>query len=238
VHRSPRVLVAWLIVGVVAIVTARVVAGDLAALHRRARSLGPDEPVLLAARELPLGAQLTPSDVRAVTRPRATVPPDAVRDVRDVVGRTVGTGLARDDVVRAVHLAPADRPGIDGVVPIGRRAIHVALKDGFSPPQGAVVDVLAAFDAAQGESGPAAAGPVARGARVLAAAGPVARGARVLAVDDAGESAGNSGTGVTLLVTEAEANGVAYAASTGDIVIALAPPETACCTPSSRTPSP
>jgi pilus assembly protein CpaB len=226
-HRSPRVLVAWLIVGVAAIVTARVVTGDLAALHKRARSLGPDIRVLLAARDLPLGAKLTPGDVRAVIRPASTVPPDAMRDVQDVDGRVVSMGFARDDVVRAVHLAPAERTGIDGLIPNGRRAIFIALKDVFRPPLGAVVDVLASF-------GPDEAG----GQGLAGGAGPVARGARVLAVDESGDSGTASGAGVTLLVTEAEANGVAYAAGNGEVVIALAPPETACCTPSSSSPAP
>jgi hypothetical protein len=60
----------------------------------------------------------------------------------------------------------------------------------------------------------------------------------VLAVEEMGDSGVESGAGVTLLVTEAEANGVAYAAGNGELVIALAPPETACCTPSSPSPAP
>src|SRR2546423_6488581 len=104
-HRSPRVLLAWTIVVVVAIVTARVVTNDLAALHRRARTLGPDVHVLLAARDLPLGATIARSDLRTVIRPASTVPPDAMRDGGDTVGRVVALGFARDDVVRAAHLA-------------------------------------------------------------------------------------------------------------------------------------
>ncbi len=225
-RRSPRVVLAWLIVAVVAIATARVVAGDLAALHRRARSLGPDVTVLLAARDLPLGSTLTARDLHAVQRPRATVPPDAVRDAGAVLGRVVAMSFARDDVVRAVHLVPADRDGLGGVVPNGRRAMHVVLKDGFRPPLGAVVDVLTAFDAG------------APGRGLHESAGTVARGALVLGIDDPGESGVGDGTGVTLLVAEGEANGVAYATGNGHLVLALAPPETACCTPSSPSPAP
>jgi Flp pilus assembly protein CpaB len=85
--------------------------------------------------------------------------------------------------------------------------------------------VLGAFDTGDLESG---------GSRRAAL---VAQGARVLATDDAAsddaESAGDAEPGVTLLVTEAEAGAVAYAASYGSITIALAPPEAACC-PSPR----
>ena len=40
-RRSPRVVLAWLATLVVALTTARVVGGDLATLHRRAATLGP-----------------------------------------------------------------------------------------------------------------------------------------------------------------------------------------------------
>jgi Flp pilus assembly protein CpaB len=220
-HRSPRVILAWTIVVVVAIATARFVASDLAALHRRARNLGPDIRVLLAARDLPLGATIGTGDVRTVIRPASTVPPDAMRDGGDVTGRVVAVDLARDDVIRAVHLASRDRTGLDGIVPVGRRAVHVAIKDGFRPRMGAVVDVLAAFD-------PALGGPGTRHTAIT-----VARGARVLGVDDVAQSGAEGGAGVTLLVTEGEASEVAYAAGNGELSVALAPPEAACCTSSS-----
>ena len=42
--------------------------------------------------------------------------------------------------------------------------------------------------------------------------------------------AGNvTGAGVTVLVTEDEARGVAYAAAIGEVMLALAPAQTACC---------
>ena len=191
----------------------------------RARS-APTCAVLLAARTLPLGATIGANDLHSVVRPAATVPSDAIRDPHDAAGRVVALDLAREDVVRAAHLAPRERTGLDGIVPMGRRAVHVPAGSGFRPAVGAVVDVLAAFDP------------------VLSAAGPrnmattVARGARVLAVDDAAQSGADDGTGVTLLVTEGEAGAVAYAAGNGEVSIALAPPETACCTSSTSSPGP
>ena len=49
-RRSPRALALWGAAAVVAVVTATVVAGDLAALHRRAADLGPDPRFTLAGR--------------------------------------------------------------------------------------------------------------------------------------------------------------------------------------------
>ena len=212
-------LLAWAAAVVVILVTARIVASDLASLHRRAHALGADVPVVLAARDLTLGATLRASDLRIVHRPSSTVPRDAFRRPADAVGRVVAVPLVRDDVVDARHVAPGGAPGLAGVVADGRRAVHVQLKDGFRPPVGAVVDVLATYDPTAG----AAAGR----------ASEVATGAQVLAVDGGDPGADNgasaSGTGVALLVTADEAPAVAYAAAVGTVAVVLAPVASACC---------
>jgi Flp pilus assembly protein CpaB len=120
--------------------------------------------------------------------------------------------------VRAGDLAPASRTSLDAVIPVGARAVHVLTKDGFRPPVGAVVDVYAAFDPGAGAAPPTAL----RAARVASAA-------TVLAVDALDESETAGAGGVTLLVTEGEAAAVAFAASYGQLILALAPPESACC---------
>jgi len=222
-RRSPRVMLAWVAAVVVMLATVRLVAGDLGALHRRAHSLGAEVAVVLAARDLALGATVTPGDLRTVRRPSTTVTADALRNPTAAVGRVVAVALLRDDVVGARHLVPVGA-GVNGIVAAGRRAVHVLVKDGFQPPIGSVVDVLATYDpsiaAVAGSPGRAAI--VARGARVLALAG----------ADRATESGASSdpiGSGVTLLVTEDEARSVAYAASVGEVTLALAPVEAACC---------
>jgi Flp pilus assembly protein CpaB len=224
-RRSPRAIVAWILAALVAIATARVVIGDLDALHKRARTLGRDVPVVLATRDIALGTTLARGDLRVVLRPASTVAPDALRDSDGVLGRTVVVPLLRDDDVRESALAPAERTGVDGLIPTGRRAVHVVVADGFRPPIGAVVDVLTALD------------PVA--APGAATAGLAARGAVVLAVDgDDAQSGAQGGSGVTLLVTEGEARTVAYAAANGRLSLALAPPESACCTSSGTSSTP
>jgi Flp pilus assembly protein CpaB len=122
--------------------------------------------------------------------------------------------------VFAHHLAAADRSGVDGIVATGERAVHVTPADGFRPPRGAIVDVLAAFD-------PTAV--VVDGARDSAVI--VASGARVVAVDDR-TATDDANAGVTLLVTESEARVLAFAAANGDLTLAIAPPESALHSPS------
>ena len=51
-RRSPRAVLLWVGAVLVAIVTAVIVATDLAALHNRARGLGPARPVAAAVRDL------------------------------------------------------------------------------------------------------------------------------------------------------------------------------------------
>jgi hypothetical protein len=61
-RRSPRVLFAWLATVVVALTTARVVAGDLATLHRRAATLGPHAGSC-SRPDLDIGQTVTPRDL-------------------------------------------------------------------------------------------------------------------------------------------------------------------------------
>ena len=98
--------------------------------------------------------------------------------------------------------------------------MHLVAKDGFRPPAGTTIDVLAAFD-------PTAV--TVEGSRDKAVV--IAAGARVIAVDnDASNGASNgANAGVTVLVTENEARVIAFAVATADISFAIAPPESACC---------
>jgi pilus assembly protein CpaB len=223
--RSPRALLAWVAALVVALCTARIVAVDLASLHRRAASLGPQRAVVMAARDLPLGSTLRGSDLR-VTRIYASLEPrGAQADPSLLVGRVVAVPVLSGEPVLARHLAPASRTGLDGVVPAGSRAVRVVTDDGLRPRAGDVVDVLVSLDPSI----------VVRGGGGEGAA-TVARAARVLAVDDGGGGTGKTagGVGVTLLVTETEARALAFAAANGSMMLALAPPEAACC-PNSTT---
>ncbi len=188
-HRSPRVMLAWTIAIVVAVATARIVLDDLGALHRRAHSLGRDVNVYVARRDLAIGHALSASDLTRTARPSSLVPPDALRDATPPIGRVVTVAALAGDVLRTRHFAPGD-------IPVGSRALHLVLKDGFRPPIGATVDILGASDEA---------------ARAVV----LARAAHVRAVDD---------TGVTVLMPEDDAPGVAYAVVTGTIALALAPP--------------
>ena len=216
-RRSPRSVLAACAAIVVALVTAGVVFSDLAALHRRAGSLGPPRSVLVARRDLALGTTLGANDLRVISRYATAVPGNAVSSVDDAVGKIVAVPVVAGSVLQSTHLTTTERDGLGGLVPVGYRAVRVRPEDGLHPPAGAVVDVIASFEVAIDQA---------------AAAEVVAHAARVLAVDDAGDADGTGGAdgvGVTLLVTEDEARGIAFAAANGVVMLALAPPEDACC---------
>jgi pilus assembly protein CpaB len=209
------VVFAWLATLAVALTTARVVGGDLATLHRRAATLGPQRSVVVAARDLAIGETIGRGDLSTEVRYDTQIPRETLSDPAAAIGRVVRVPVVRHTFVFAQHLAPEDRSGLDGVVPEDARAVHVMPADGFRPPIGSIVDVLAAFD-------PTAV--VVDGARASAVI--VAGGARVLAVDER-DSIDDANAGVTLLVTESEARVVAFAAANGDLTLAIAPPESA-----------
>jgi Flp pilus assembly protein CpaB len=179
--------------------------------------------VLVAHDDLPLGATVTRADLDVVKMYSTLVPRGALRDLDDAVGHVVAVPVLRGATLMARHVAPAHRHGVDALVPDGRRAIRVVTDDGLRPERGDVVDVLVSLDPSLVARAGGGDGAV-----------TVAKAARVLAVDGAGDRGeampSAHGPGVTLLVTEQEAHAVAFAAANGALMLALAPPEAACCT--------
>jgi Flp pilus assembly protein CpaB len=224
-RRSPRAVVLWLGAIVVAITTAALVATDLAALHRRAHSLGAERPVAVAARDLPLGSTIRRGDIttRSVHRsqlPRGALSPHAAER------RVVAVPVVRGAFVVEANVAPRGRTGLDGAIPPGMRALRIVARDALHPPVGSSVDVLVTFESSDGAA--------AAGAPTVVAA----RGVLVLGTDDepaavehasGGRDAGGQGggLGVTLLVTEEDAPRLAFAAAAGVVTLALVPPEDA-----------
>jgi Flp pilus assembly protein CpaB len=219
-RRSPRAVLLWLGAILVAVVTAVLVATDLAALHRRAHSLGAPRSVAVAARDLPLGSRIGRGDLRSRTVHRSQLPAGAVSR-HAAERRVVAVPVVRGAFVVDGNLAPRRRTGLDGAIPPGMRAVRVVARDALRPPVGSSVDVLVTFESsdAAGASAPT----------VVAA-----RGVLVLGTDDAPAAvetragAGNAaGLGVTLLVADDDAPRLAYATASGVVTLALVPPEDA-----------
>ena len=214
-RRSPRALALWGGAAVVALVTAAVVGGDLAALHRRAADLGPEVDAVVAVRDLTVGHVVAGRDLTTRSVHRSQLPDGVITDRDAVVGRVVAVPVLDGAYVVRRSLAPARRTGLDGVVPDGMRAMRVVVTDALTPRPGAAVDVLATYDpSSSGSDG---------GTFVVAA------GVTVLGTDRrGGAGAGRTGAaGVTLLVDPDQAAALADAQANGVVTLALVPPEEA-----------
>jgi Flp pilus assembly protein CpaB len=224
-RRPARAVWLWTAALIVALTTALVVASDLAALHRRARELGPERPVVVATRDLQLGATVRSTDVEVVRRHDSQVPEGALADAADTVGRTVAVPVLDGLLLTERNLVDADREGDGAIVPRGMRAVRVPDADGLAPAPGSVVDVIVALDPVLAEEAGTPTLVPAAGARVLAAP----------ASTDVEEGAGDAS--VLVLVPADEAEGIAFAVANGSVTLALAPPEDACCVTSSSASS-
>ena len=210
--RSPRALVLWSAAALVAVVTATVVASDLASLHRRASDFGAEVRAVVATRDLAVGTQLRASDLRSRPVHRSQLPAGALTDRAATRGRVIVVPVVRGNFVVARNLAARDRTGIDGVLPAGTRAIRVDVTNAAVARVGASVDVIATY-----------AGDGSRDAQTVVAAS----GALVLATDHGNGGTGRSGEGVVLLVGIQEAYDLADAQANGVLAMALVPPEEA-----------
>lgn len=210
---APRALVWRVGAIVVGVVTAAVVTGDVRALHAHAHDLGAPRPVVVARRDLALGHRIAADDIEVVTRYASQVSERSLRTVADATGRVVVLGVAAGAPVLPADLAGAS--SFDEAVPSGDRVVRVADAQSLRPAPGSVVDVLVA----------------ARDGADAGLASLVVAGAVVVDGPRRADEVAASGTGdtVALLVPARELSRLASALARGQIVLALAPPEEACC---------
>ena len=219
-RRSPRALAFRAAALVVAVVTAALVASDLAALHRRAGDLGPERAVIVATHDLGVGDTLERDDVALRHVHESQLPVGVVSGVDAAMSRVVIVPVLRGSFVLVRDLAPRHRTGLDGIVPEGMRAIRVTVTGALRPRTGSAVDVLASFDARSAEATSSLSTFV------------VAAGVRVLGSD----TRASGGTGradtfaVTVLVDRDDAERLADAQVNAVLTLSLVPPEEAAST--------
>jgi pilus assembly protein CpaB len=118
----------------------------------------PMKDVVVAARELEVGATIRPEDVKAAKLPAPLVPQGSFARVEEVVGRPVTSKILAGEPVLGGRLAERGSGfGLAPIIPTGMRAVSVRVNDvanvaGFALP-GMRVDVLATLRP-QGEEGP------------------------------------------------------------------------------------
>jgi Flp pilus assembly protein CpaB len=213
--RSPRALALRAGAVLVAVVTAVVVASDLATLHRRARALGAERDALVARHDLHVGDTIEAADIAVRVIHAGQLPTGAVVGRGTAIGRVVAVPVLRGNYITRRSLASRRRTGLDGVVPVGMRAMRVVVTDALRPRAGAAVDVLASYDIGAGSDA---------GTFVVAA------GIIVLASDARASGAGtgrDDSLGVTVLVDPEQAERLADAQANAVLTLTLVPPEEA-----------
>jgi Flp pilus assembly protein CpaB len=202
VSRSP--LTYWVAVGALALVTTFAISGLLGRARVEAARYGSPRPVLVATRDLAVGAQVGGGDVEVRSLPSALVPRDAVGDAAQARGRVVVAPAFEGQAIVRRQLAPWGVTGVAALLPPGKRGISVAAGPAAAKlSKGDTVDVLATFDPAT----PAVAGKE--------PTFPVAVGASVIDV---------GGEAVTIAVEPEEAKRVAFATAHGAVTVVLSSP--------------
>src|SRR5262245_26795825 len=108
----------------------------------------PTRPVIVAATDLQLGAELKPQDVRIVAWPASAVPPSSFDTAAQVVGRGLIASVVENGPILAAKLASKEMgAGLPPIIPEGMRAVSVRVNDvvgvaGYVLP-GTRVDVVA-----------------------------------------------------------------------------------------------
>ncbi|HEX6210926.1 MAG TPA: Flp pilus assembly protein CpaB, partial [Methylomirabilota bacterium] len=108
----------------------------------------PTRPVVVAATDLALGAEIRPDDLRVVDWPESSMPPGTFAAPDEVVGRGLVMPVIQNEPILPMKLAPIEAgSGLPVVIPEGKRAVSVRVNEvigvaGYVLP-GTHVDVLA-----------------------------------------------------------------------------------------------
>ena len=178
------------------------------------------KPVIVAAVNLQLGAELHPEDLRIVEWPANAVPAAAFGSADQVVGRGLIQGVVENEPILPSKLAPKGAGvGLPPVIPAGMRALSVRVNDvvgvaGYVLP-GTRVDVVATVNPTQ-QHPDVTSKVVLTNVLVLAAGTKIER--------DAEEGKPLSVSVVTLLVDPIEAERLTLASTEGKIQLALRNP--------------
>jgi pilus assembly protein CpaB len=189
--------------------------------HLPARTVSiPTRPVVVAATDLDIGAELTREDVRLIDWPANAVPANALSDPKDVIGRGIVLPLIQNEPILPMKLASKEAgSGLPPAIPPGLRAVSVRVNEvigvaGYVLP-GTRVDVVATVSPT-GQSTDITSKVILTNVQVLAAGTKIER--------DTERNKPMPVSVVTLLVDPEEAERLTLASTEGKIQLALRNP--------------
>jgi pilus assembly protein CpaB len=180
----------------------------------------PSKPVVVAASDLPLGAELTADDIKVIEWPASAVPAEAISDPKEVVGRGLVMPVVQYEPILPLKLASKEAgAGLPPVIPPGLRALSVRVNEvigvaGYVVP-GTRVDVLTTINPGQQQT-------TMTSKVILTDVQVLAAGTKLDNTADKDKPVPVSV--VTLLVNPDEAERLTLAASEGKIQLALRNP--------------
>jgi len=180
----------------------------------------PTRPVVVAAADLDIGAELRRDDIRIIDWPANAVPANAIGDSKDVIGRSIVLPVIQNEPILPMKLASAEAgSGLPPAIPPGLRAVSVRVNEvigvaGYVLPA-TRVDVLATVSPT-GQNTDMTSKVILTNVQVLAA------GTKIERDTDKGKPLAVSV--VTLLVAPEEAERLTLASTEGKIQLALRNP--------------
>jgi pilus assembly protein CpaB len=212
-----------LIVLLVAVVTAAIASfGVFRAMGQLPAQADQMQSVVVAARPLVIGSQLTEKDIKLVAWPASSLVPGAITDVKDALNRGLLVAVMQNEPLTTDKVASAESGvGLPPAIPQGMRAMSVRVNDvigvaGFIAP-GSRVDVVVTIRRSQDSMTRTAASNV----QVLTAG---TRKDQQNPQTETSNSADRGETVVTLMVTPGDAERIALAQSEGQIMLVLRNP--------------
>ena len=189
--------------------------------HQPARSASiPTRPVVVAATDLDIGAELRREDIRVIDWPANAVPANAISDPKEVIGRGIVLPMIQNEPILPMKLASTEAgSGLPPAIPPGLRAVSVRVNEvigvaGYVLP-GTRVDVVATVSPS-GNGADMTSKVILTNVQVLAAGTKIER--------DTDRNKPMPVSVVTLLVDPEEAERLTLASTEGKIQLALRNP--------------
>jgi pilus assembly protein CpaB len=180
----------------------------------------PTKPVVVAASDLDIGAEIQRDDIRVVDWPQGAVPANVISDPQEVIGRGIIVPMVQNEPFLPMKLSSKDGGGgLPPAIPPGLRALSVKVNEvigvaGYVLP-GTRVDVVCTVSPTQ-QPADTTSKVILTNVQVLAAGTKIER--------DTEKGKPIAVTVVTLLVDPTESEKLTLAATEGKIQLALRNP--------------
>ncbi|PYR31762.1 MAG: Flp pilus assembly protein CpaB [Acidobacteria bacterium] len=181
----------------------------------------PTKPVVVAASDLDVGAELSKDNIRIIQWPANAVPTNVISDPKDVIGRGLILPMIQNEPFLPMKLASAEAgAGLPPAIPPGLRALSIKVNEvigvaGYVLP-GTRVDVLVTVSPGQGGQGDVTSKVILTNVQVVAAGTKIDR--------ETDKNKPMAVTVVTVLVTPEESERLTLASTEGKIQLALRNP--------------